>query len=123
VNIVIVIKLLGIVFALLGVAYLLKPQITKRLIGFFKKGRRMYLPGLVRFILAVVFFVGAGQCRYFWIIFAFGILFLISGLLIFVLGPAKMRRILDWYEKQPLFIFRVIAVVVVAVGVIIVFSA
>jgi uncharacterized protein YjeT (DUF2065 family) len=122
-NIVIVIKLLGIVIALMGVAYLLRPEIMKRLIGFFKKGKRMYFPGLVRLVLAVIFLVGAGQCRYFGCIVAFGILFLLSGLLIFVLGPAKIRGVLDWYQKQPTFVFRVIAVVVTAVGVVIVFSA
>ncbi len=122
-NIVIVIKLLGIVIALMGVAYLLRPQIVKRLMGFFKKGNRMYLPGLVRLALAVVFFVGARECRYFWSIFILGVLFLLSGLLIFLLGPAKLRTILEWYQKQPVIVFRVIAAVVTAVGVVIVFSA
>lgn len=122
-NIVIVIKLLGVVFALVGIAYLLRPDMAKWLMGFFKKGNRMYFPGLIRLALAVVFFVGARECRYPWIIFGFGVLFLLSGMLIFLLGPAKIRRILDWYQKQPTFVFRVIAVVVTAVGVIIVFSA
>ncbi len=123
VNIVIVIKSLGIVFSLIGIAYLLRPDVAKRLMGFFKKGNRMYFPGVVRLILAVVFFMGARECRSFWVIFTFGILFLLGGLLIFLLGPAKIRGILEWYQKQPVFVFRVIAVVVVAVGVIIVFSA
>lgn len=122
-NIVIIIKLLGVVFVLMGIAYLLKPDIMKGLMAFFKKGNRMYLPGLVRFVLAIIFFVGARECQYFWIIFAFGVLFLLSGLLIFLLGPAKIRGILDWYQKQPVFVFRVIAVIVMAVGVVIVFSA
>ncbi len=122
-NIVIIIKLLGIVVALMGVAYLLRPEIIKRLMGFFKKGNRMYFPGLVRLALAVVFFVGARECRCFWSIFGLGVLFLLSGLLIFVLGPAKIRALLEWYQKQPLVVFRVIAVVVTAVGVVIVFSA
>lgn len=122
-NIVIIIKLLGIVFALVGIAYLLRPGVTKWLMGFFKKGSRMYFPGVVRFALAVVFFVGARECRYPWIIFAFGVLFFLSGLLIFLLGPARIRRLLEWYEKQPVFIFRVIAVIVTLVGAVVVFSA
>ena len=122
-NIVIIIKLLGVIFALIGIGYLLRPDAAKWLMGFFKKGSRMYFPGVVRFVLAVVFFVGARECRYFWIIFAFGVLFLLSGLLIFLLGPARIRKILDWYQKQPTFVFRVIAVIVIAVGVIVVFSA
>ena len=122
-RIVIVIKSLGMLFALMGIAYLLRPDIIKKLMVFFKKGKRIYLAGLVRFALAVVFFVAARECRYFWIIFASGIIFLISGFLIFMLGPEKIRRILDWYQQQPALIFRIIALVVLAFGAIIIFSA
>ena len=122
-RIVIVVKSLGILFALMGIVYLLRPNIIKELMGFFKKGKRIYFAGLIRFALAVVFFVAARECRYFWIIFASGIIFLISGLLIFMLGPEKIRRILDWYQNQPVLIFRIIALVVFVFGVLIIFSA
>jgi hypothetical protein len=122
-NIVIVIKSLGIIFALIGLGYLLRPDVMKRLMEFFKKGRRIYFPGLLRLALAVVFFVGARECRYFWVILAAGIIFLAGALLIFVLGPEKIRRILDWYQEQPTLIFRVIAVIVLVFGMIIIFSA
>ena len=119
----IVIKSLGILIALMGVAYLLRPEIIKQLMNFFKKGRRIYLPGLLRFALAVVFFLGARECRYFWVIFASGIIFLTGGLLIFTLGPERIRRILDWYDEQPTLIFRVIALIVLAFGAVIIYSA
>ena len=119
----IVIQSLGILIALMGILYLLRPNIIKRLMEFFKKGRRIYLPGLLRFVLAVVFLVGARECRYGWIIFASGIIFLIGGLLIFALGPEKIRRILDWYQEQSTLIFRVIAVIVLAFGAVIIYSA
>jgi uncharacterized protein YjeT (DUF2065 family) len=122
-RIVLVIKSLGMLFTLMGIAYLLRPEIIKRLMGFFKKGKRIYFAGLVRFALAVVFFIAARECRYFWIIFASGIIFLMGGLLIFLLGPEKIGRMLDWYQDQPALIFRVIALIVLAFGVIIIFSA
>jgi uncharacterized protein YjeT (DUF2065 family) len=122
-RIVIVIKSLGMLFALLGIAYLLRPDIIKKLMGFFKKGKRIYLAGLLRFALAIVFFVGARECRYFWVIFACGVIFLMGGLLIFSLGPEKIRRILNWYQEQSTLIFRVIALIILAFGIIIILSA
>jgi len=122
-SMVIVVKSFGIIFALMGIAYLLRPDIVKKLMGFFKKGKRIYFAGLIRFALAVVFFVAARECRYPWIIFASGIIFLISGFLIFMLGPEKIRRILDWYQYQPTLFFRIIALIVLAFGAIIIFSA
>lgn len=119
----IVIKSLGMLFTLMGIAYLLRPDIIKKLMGFFKKGKRIYFAGLIRFALAVVFLVAARECRYFWIIFASGLIFLTGGLLIFILGPEKIRRIFDWYEQQPAIIFQVIALIVLVFGAIIIFSA
>jgi uncharacterized protein YjeT (DUF2065 family) len=46
-----------------------------------------------------------------------------GGLLIFLLGPEKIRRMLDWYQKQSTLIFRVIALIVLVFGVIIILSA
>jgi len=121
----IVIKSLGIFFCIIGIVYLLRTDIMKWLFEFFKKGKRIYFAGVIRLTLAVVFFSSYRdpECNKPWIIFAFGILFLISGLLIFVLGPEKVRRMLEWYQKQPVLIFRVIAVIVLALGVIVIYSA
>ena len=120
---VIAIKSLGIVFVLIGITYLLQPNILKTLMSFFKKGKRIYIAGLIRFALAVIFLLAATQCRKPSIIGAFGALFVLSGVLIFVLGPDTIRRIFDWYEKQSTIIFRIIASIVIAVGAIIIFSA
>ncbi len=119
----IAIKSLGILIALMGIAYLLRPEIIKRLMNFFKKGRRIYLSGLLRFALAIVFFLGARECRSFWVIFASGMIFLAGGILIFTIGPERIRRILDWYQEQPIFIFRIIALIVLVFGAIIIYSA
>jgi len=100
----IVIKGIGIVFVLIGFVFVLRPDIMKWLINFIKRGKRVYFAALLRFALAVIFLFGANQCTHRWIIAAFGILFLSAGLLIFVLGSEKIRRILDWYQKQPLLI-------------------
>jgi uncharacterized protein YjeT (DUF2065 family) len=118
-----VIKIVGIIIVLIGILFLLKPDIMKILMGFMKKGKRIYLAGLLRFVLAVIFLLGASECNYKWIIAAFGILFLLSGLLIFAIGPEKIRRMFDWYQDQPALIFRVIAGIVLACGAVIVYSA
>jgi uncharacterized protein YjeT (DUF2065 family) len=119
----IVIQSLGIVIVAVGVVYLLRPDVMKWLMGFFKQGKRIYFAGLIRLALAVIFLLGARECKYFWVIFAFGILFLIGGVLIFILGPQKLRRILDWYQKQSVLLLRVLAVIALAIGAVIIYSA
>jgi uncharacterized protein YjeT (DUF2065 family) len=119
----IIVKIIGILIVLIGIVYLLKPGVIKWLMEFMKKGKRIYFAAVIRFTLAIIFLLGAGECYQQWIIAAFGILFLISGLLILILGPEKIRNILEWYQEQPVLIFRVIAVIVLACGAVIVYSA
>jgi len=118
-----IIKIIGIVFVLIAVLYILRPDLIKRLCEFFKKGIRIYLAAVIRFALAVLFFIAARDCKNFWVIFAFGALFLVSGLLIVALGPAKIRPILQWYQKKSSFLLRLIALVILAFGIIIIIYA
>ncbi|MFZ0033612.1 MAG: DUF2065 family protein [Sedimentisphaerales bacterium] len=118
-----VIRIIGIVFVFMTIVYLLKPDIMKRLMEFFKQGKRMYFAALIRFVLAIVFLLAARQCSRFWIIFAFGVLFIISGLLIFILGPEKVKSYINWWQKQPLVLLRIMALVGLAIGAIIIYSA
>ena len=119
----IVIKVIGTFIVTMGLVYLIKPEIPRDIMRFFAKGSRPYFAAIVRFILAVVFFLGARECDETWIIIAFGGIFLLSGLLIFMLGLEKVKGILNWYLEQPVGIFRVIAVIVLAVGLIIIYAA
>ena len=118
-----VIKIIGIVFVAIGVVYILKPSVMKRLFEFFKKGNRLYVAVPIRLGLAVVFLMGARECRQFWVIFVLGILLLISGVLVLVLGPKKLVPIIEWFQGQSEILQRVIALIVLAVGVVIIISA
>ena len=119
----IVVKIAGILILLIGIVFLLKPGVMKCLMEFMKKGKRVYFAGVIRFALAIIFLLGASECGQKWIIAAFGILFLISGLLIFILGHERIRQVFEWYQKQTVLLFRVIAAIVLACGAVIVYSA
>lgn len=118
-----IITAIGIAFVVIAIVYLIKPSVMKRMIHFFKQGKRIYFAGLIRISLAVVFLLSARECKQFWVIFAFGVLFLISGLLIFILGPEKLKRMFDWYQKQSFLLFRIVALIILIIGAIIIYSA
>jgi uncharacterized membrane protein len=117
-----IIQSLGIAFVFVGMLHLLRPDVSKRIVEFFKKGSRVYFVGLIRFALAVVFLLGARDCKVKWVIVVFGILFLISGLVIFMLGPKRLRPVLDWYQRQSSILIRVIAVIILVAAVVVIWS-
>ena len=118
-----VVKIIGIVFVAIAVVYILKPGVMNGLFEFFKKGNRLYLAAPIRLALAVVFLVGAGECKQPWVIIVLGIILLISGMLVLVLGPKKLRPIIDWFQKQSEILHRAMALIVLAIGVVIILSA
>ena len=119
----IIVKIVGIVIVFLAVLFLLKPDIMKSLLKFFKQGKRIYFAGLVRLVLAVVFLLAARECDITWVIVIFGVLFLISALSIFMIGAEKLKLMLDWFQNKSALFLRVMAVITLAIGAIIIYSA
>ena len=118
-----VVKIVGIVFVFIGIVYLLKPSVLKSFVEFFKKGKRIYFVGLIRFVLAVIFLLAANQCKTSWVIIVFGILFMISGLLVFMLGAKRLKSILEWWQRQSSLLLRFMGLIALAVGAVIIYSA
>lgn len=119
----VVIKIIGVLIILLGLLYIVKPQIMKSLLEFFKQGSRIYIAGLLRLVLAAVFLISATECRIQWVIIALGILMMLGGLLVFVLGPKKISPILEWWQRQSMMLLRVLALIALAIGALIIYAA
>lgn len=119
----IAIKSLGIILALIAIFYMLRPNLAKRLMTFFQKGRRIYLDGIINLSLGTFFLAGAHQCRYPWIIIVCAIVFLVEGLLIFSIGSDKTNFIIDWGRERSDELFQFMGLLIGALGIIIIFSA
>lgn len=118
-----VIKSLGIAAALIAVVYMLRPDMVKRFVGFLEKGSRIYFDAVINCALAAVLLIGARHCKYSWIIFGCGFVFLAEGLLIIGLGPEKTRPLLDWSREQPDELFQFLGLLVGVLGIAMTFSA
>jgi hypothetical protein len=118
-----VIKIIGIAIVCLGLVYIARPDILRATMRLFLKGSRLYLAAMLRFALAIIFIMGARHCGVKWIIVFLGLIFLLSGLLIFMMGLQKAKSIIRWHLEQPVFFSRVVAAIVLAVGLIIIYAA
>jgi len=122
-NITVVIKIIGVVLVLLGVLYTARPEIIKKMIAFFTKGKRIYIAGLIRLVLAIVFLIASGQSRIPAVIITLGILFLLGAFLIFVLGPVRIRPMLEWWQKQSILLLRILSVITILIGALAIYAA
>ncbi len=118
----IIIKIIGLIFCLISILYLVKPAFMRKVLRFFSKGSTIYIGGIVRLILAILFFLGAMESNIPWLIITFGVLFLIGSLLIFVLGP-KLKPVLDWYINLTDLPLRLLSLLIFLVGALIIYGA
>jgi hypothetical protein len=118
-----VVQIIGMFFVLIAIAAFLKPDVLKRLMRLFKKGKRIYFAALIRFALAVVFLLAARECKDFWVIFVIALLFIVSGLSVLALGARKGGIVIDWFQRQPTLLVRLLMLVPMALGVLIIISA
>ena len=117
------IKIIGIFFLLLSIVFIAKPGIIKLLIAFYSKGSRIYIAGIIRFILAVVFIAAARECRHSWIILLMGLLFLAGAVIIFAINNKSIKTILAWYQSRPMNFLRILAIVPLLIALLILYAA
>ena len=117
-----VIWIAGALVILEGVVFLIQPDLFKKLVSLFARGRIIYIPAILRLILGPIFLIFARECKIPWIIITFGILMLIGSAILFLVNIEKIKSILLWWTARSAWAIRSIAVIALILGVIIVVS-
>lgn len=118
----ILVKLIGIVIIGIGIILLLNPKAINQIIACCQKGKRLYIAGILRILIGVIFLLTASQCRLPGIVLVLGILILITGILIFILGLERVKSILNWWNKGMPLVIRLIGLVTLAIGALLIYS-
>lgn len=112
-------ELFGIFIASVGLAVALRPEIAGMALAFWEKDRRFYLGGILRVAFAGILFMASEETLYPVAVLVLAVLFLISGILCFVLPETKILKILEWAHKRSAAAVRVWGVVVALLGILI----
>ncbi len=117
------IKLFGIVIVIMGVAFMLRPELLKQYLLFWTQNKKLYLGAIISAVAGAVLLSGAPQCRIAWIVTVAGIWGILKGVLILILGKEKMISTIKWWHKRPAKTVRAMATGAVAIGSLIIFAA
>ena len=120
---ILIVNIMGVVMSLVGLTFLFKPSLMKKFVSFMKGTKKIYMIGILRLALGVIFIIAAPQANYAPVIMAIGILMVSSGILVFGLGLKRATAIMEWFLKMPDSNARLIAIVPILLGVLILFSA
>jgi len=116
------VKFLGIFIAAFGLAFFINPGMIKHYMAFWKIGKRLYLGGALALLMGIVFLLAASQCRWRGFIFAFGILSIAKAVWLFASGREKILSFLDWWAKKSTLFFRIYALFVIALALLLINS-
>jgi len=112
-------KLFGILIAGFGLAIFSTPQITQKVFAFMKEGKRIYGAGVLRCVVGLVLLLAAPRSAIPVAAIAVGVMFLLSGIIIFSCDLEKLKGFLAHYSEMPVLILRLLGLVVVSFGILI----
>ncbi len=117
------VKVISVLLMALGILFVVKPELIKKVLAFFQEGKRLYLAGTVRVVIGGVLLFAAAEARVIGAMVILGLLFVTAGILIFVVGPEKLKILLKWWEEMPLWVCRIIGLFPVFFGALILYLA
>lgn len=116
------VRIIGILITCMGLMVVLNPGAMKKMLAFWKQGKRIYLGGLLRVLFGVIFLWSASLARLPVVMGTLGIFLIVAGLFIFILRTEKIKSMLDWWDKKPPSALRIIGILVFAIGALIIYS-
>lgn len=114
-------KLIGVLFVGLGIAFLVKPVWMTQVMQFWKEGNRIYWAGIIRVIIAIVLFLAAPAATNVMAPIILGLIILLSGVVIFVMGPEKLKALIQSWEDQNVSIHRLLSLIITSFGLLVFF--
>ena len=115
-------KIMSVVIVAMGTSIFLNPKVFKYMINFWKKGKNIYIAGIIRLVFGTILLLVASVCRLAGVISVFGVLVIIGGVIIFVLKISKIHEMFNWWEKRDPMVLRLMGIVAIAIGALLLYS-
>ena len=116
---IILVKLIGIVIMAFGLVIFASPEFTQKILGFFKEGKRLYLAGVIRGVVGMLLFLTASQSRVQLAAISLGLMFLVSGIVVFAADIEKLKAFIASFSDMPALVIRLMGLVAASFGILI----
>lgn len=112
-------KLIGFLIAGLGLAIFASPKVTEKIFHFFMQGKNLYYAGVIRVSAGFILLIAASQSVVPLAAIALGVMFLVSGIVVFAADHEKMRDFVTAYSQMPKLVIRLLGLVAASFGILI----
>jgi len=112
-------KSIGLLVAAFGLTLFAMPQFIHKVFDFFKEGKRLYWAGVFRSLVGLVLLLEASQSAVPAATVSLGVLFLLSGIIVFACDAEKLKAFLAQYSEMPVLVLRLLGLVAACFGILI----
>ncbi len=113
---IILVKLIGVLITIVGLGIFASPQLTQKIFDFIKEGKRIYYAGVARVIVGLLILICASRSMVPIAAIALGLMFLVSGIVIFAADLEKLKAFIGQYAEMPGLVVRLLGLVAASFG-------
>lgn len=117
------VRAIGIFMVAMGMMIVVNPMVAKRMMVFWRQGKRIYFGGAIRILLGIIFLFHAPQAKSAMAMTMLGVLALLGGIIIIILGPKRAGLIIEHWQSKPDSFLRLLSLTILAFGSLVIFSA
>jgi len=115
----ILVKLIGAIIAAFGLTIFASPTFSRKVFDFFKEGKRLYYAGVIRVAVGIAILFSASRSQVPVAAISLGLMFLVSGIVVFVADVEKMKSFIVSFSEMPQLVVRLLGMVAATFGVLI----
>ena len=118
----IIVVIVGWLILLLGLLGIASPHSLVNAVLAMPSATRFYVTVIVRIVVGIIFLFAARRCRVAWLVYLFGVIILLSGIVLLFLGAGRLDGIVNWFAARSGAGLRFAYVVDVIIGALLIFA-
>ena len=96
----IVVIIVGWLILLLGLLGIASPHWLVNAVLGMSSATRFWVTVMVRIVVGIIFLFAARRCRVAWLVYLFGVIILLSGIVLLFLGAGRLDEIVNWFAAR-----------------------
>lgn len=116
---IIIVKLIGFLIMIFGFCIFSVPSLTKKIFELCLKGNNLYVAGVVRGAIGLILFFAASQSLVPLAAIALGLMFLVSGIIVFASDEEKLKAFIASYSELPSLLIRLFGLIAASFGILV----
>jgi hypothetical protein len=118
----IIVLIVGWLILLLGLFGIASPHSLVNAVLGMPSATRFYVTVIARIMVGIIFLFAARRCRVAWLVYLFGVVILLSGIVLLFLGAGRLDEIISWFAARSDVGLRSAYVVDVIIGAVLIFA-